>query len=229
MNTDKEKQNDNQAEYTQSTAEPNTTEAKQNNQSSSIVDDIKSFANKMLHHQDKKIRYASYGVCGLVGLIIFCSFIALKLNSPRGQRIADRFNKITSDTSSINKSNSRSSSTDNRKFTKKQLKNLADTMRKQVVGQRTAEDIVIKNVRLGDGISYVMEYTVTGNTLENLKNGDRAQNEQAGQEEACKIIKKDPKGHLLLKKLDHVMYEYKGTDDVVYATVKISTDICNIK
>jgi hypothetical protein len=50
MNTDKEKQNDNQAEYTQSTAEPNTTEAKQNNQSSSIVDDIKSFANKMLHH-----------------------------------------------------------------------------------------------------------------------------------------------------------------------------------
>jgi hypothetical protein len=177
----------------------------------------------------KKIRYASYGVCGLVGLIIFCSFIALKLNSPRGQRIADRFNKITSDTSSINKSNSRSSSTDNRKFTKKQLKNLADTMRKQVVGQRTAEDIVIKNVRLGDGISYVVEYTVTGNTLENLKNGDRAQNEQAGQEEACKIIKKDPKGHLLLKKLDHVMYEYKGTDDVVYATVKISTDICNIK
>lgn len=227
MTTNNEKQNENQVENNQATTDTNTT-AQQNNQSSSIVDDVKAFANKMFHHEDKVIRYASYGVCGLVGLIIFCGFIALKLNSPRGKRIADRFDKITSDISSMNKSNSSSSKSDKNKLSVKQLEQIADTMKKQMIGKKIHPDLTVKDIRLGEGISYVMEYTVSGETLEKVKTVDRAEYEESAQKEACKIMRKNPQSKMLMRKIDHVIYEYKGADDVIYGTVKVSADICKI-
>lgn len=227
MTTNNEKQNENQVENNQATTDTNTT-AQQNNQSSSIVDDVKAFANKMFHHEDKVIRYASYGVCGLVGLIIFCGFIALKLNSPRGKRIADRFDKITSDISSMNKSNSSSSKSDTNKLSRKQLEQIATVMKKQLIGKKINKDLTVKDIKLGEGISYVMEYTVSGETLKKFKTGDRAENELNGLKNACNEVSKNPNNKKILKQVDYVLMNFNGPDDINYATVKFSADICNL-